>query len=228
MHCTAARGGFFFWPLAGRLATLTVGQSRLPAGRDPRYSPPTHRSEFAHSVLHSYLGRRELRHVPAHAGRGETMERSRSRSLDSRSSRLRSWPRRRSSPPAAVRRFWPRHVRAQGGNMVPAEFDGLEDQRVVVVCRPPSSNEYRHAGASRAIVATSQRTAGRQREEHRRREPARRRQLARRKRLGRLQGTRQGRQRRQGRLHRTERLRAVTRARRSTRARPTCRSRSTT
>ena len=39
----------------------------------------------------------------------------------------------------------------QGGNMVPAEFDGLEDQRVVVVCRPPSSNEYRHAGASRAV-----------------------------------------------------------------------------
>lgn len=40
----------------------------------------------------------------------------------------------------------------QGGNMVPAEFDGLQDQRVVVVCRPPSSNEYRHAGASRAVA----------------------------------------------------------------------------
>jgi len=39
----------------------------------------------------------------------------------------------------------------QGGNMVPPEFDGLESQRVVVVCRPPSSNEYRHAGASRAV-----------------------------------------------------------------------------
>ncbi len=39
----------------------------------------------------------------------------------------------------------------QGGNMVPAEFDELQDQRVVVVCRPPSSNEYRHAGASRAV-----------------------------------------------------------------------------
>ncbi len=39
----------------------------------------------------------------------------------------------------------------QGGNMVPAEFDGLKGQRVVVVCRPPSSNEYRHAGASRAV-----------------------------------------------------------------------------
>lgn len=39
----------------------------------------------------------------------------------------------------------------QGGNMVPPEFDGLKDQRVVVVCRPPSSNEYRHAGASRAV-----------------------------------------------------------------------------
>jgi hypothetical protein len=40
----------------------------------------------------------------------------------------------------------------QGGNMVPPEFEGLEDQRVVVVCRPPSSNEYRHAGASRAVA----------------------------------------------------------------------------
>jgi hypothetical protein len=39
----------------------------------------------------------------------------------------------------------------QGGNMVPPEFEGLEDQKVVVVCRPPSSNEYRHAGASRAV-----------------------------------------------------------------------------
>src|SRR3989304_569075 len=39
----------------------------------------------------------------------------------------------------------------QGGNMVPAEFDGLKNQRVVVVCRPPASNEYRHAGASRAV-----------------------------------------------------------------------------
>lgn len=39
----------------------------------------------------------------------------------------------------------------QGGNMVPAECDALRDQRVVVMCRPPSSHEYRHAGASRAI-----------------------------------------------------------------------------
>jgi hypothetical protein len=39
----------------------------------------------------------------------------------------------------------------QGGNVVPPEYDGLEDQRVVVVCRPPSSHEYRHAGASRAV-----------------------------------------------------------------------------
>jgi hypothetical protein len=39
----------------------------------------------------------------------------------------------------------------QGGNMVPPEFEGLEDQKVVVVCRPPSTNEYRHAGASRAV-----------------------------------------------------------------------------
>jgi hypothetical protein len=40
---------------------------------------------------------------------------------------------------------------AQGGNVVPPEYAGLEDQRVVVVCRPPSSHEYRHAGASRAV-----------------------------------------------------------------------------
>jgi hypothetical protein len=39
----------------------------------------------------------------------------------------------------------------QGGNMVPAEFDGLRDHRVVVMCRPPASNEYRHAGASRSL-----------------------------------------------------------------------------
>jgi hypothetical protein len=39
----------------------------------------------------------------------------------------------------------------QGGNVVPAECDRLEDQRVVVVCRPPSSYEYRHAGAARSI-----------------------------------------------------------------------------
>jgi hypothetical protein len=39
----------------------------------------------------------------------------------------------------------------QGGNLVPAECDALKNQRVVVVCRPPASHEYRHAGASRAI-----------------------------------------------------------------------------
>jgi len=39
----------------------------------------------------------------------------------------------------------------QGGNMVPAECDALRGKRVVVMCRPPSSHEYRHAGASRAI-----------------------------------------------------------------------------
>lgn len=39
----------------------------------------------------------------------------------------------------------------QGGNMVPPEFDGLKGERVVVVCRPPATNEYRHAGASRAV-----------------------------------------------------------------------------
>jgi len=39
----------------------------------------------------------------------------------------------------------------QGGNVVSAECEALEDQRVVVVCRPPSSHEYRHAGAARTI-----------------------------------------------------------------------------
>lgn len=39
----------------------------------------------------------------------------------------------------------------QGGNMVPAACDALEDHRVVVMCRPPASNEYRHAGASRNL-----------------------------------------------------------------------------
>jgi hypothetical protein len=39
----------------------------------------------------------------------------------------------------------------QGGNIVPPEYKGLEKERVVVVCRPPSSHEYHHAGASRAI-----------------------------------------------------------------------------
>lgn len=39
----------------------------------------------------------------------------------------------------------------EGGNVVPAECDALEGQRVVVVCRPPSSSEYSHAGASRQL-----------------------------------------------------------------------------
>lgn len=39
----------------------------------------------------------------------------------------------------------------QGGNVVPAQCEALEDQRVVVICRPPSSHEYRHAGAARTI-----------------------------------------------------------------------------
>lgn len=39
----------------------------------------------------------------------------------------------------------------QGGDVVPADCKALEGQRVVVVCRPPSSHEYRHAGAARDI-----------------------------------------------------------------------------
>ncbi len=41
----------------------------------------------------------------------------------------------------------------QGGNLVPAECEvPLEEQRVVVFCRPPASHEYRHAGAARQIA----------------------------------------------------------------------------
>lgn len=41
----------------------------------------------------------------------------------------------------------------QGGNVVPAECKDLEKQRVVVLCRPPASHEYRNAGASSALGA---------------------------------------------------------------------------
>ena len=41
----------------------------------------------------------------------------------------------------------------EGGNMAPAECDALKGHRVVVLCKPPASNEYRNAGASRAIAA---------------------------------------------------------------------------
>jgi hypothetical protein len=40
----------------------------------------------------------------------------------------------------------------EGGNLVPAECNQLENKRVVVLCRPPSSQEYRHAGASRDLA----------------------------------------------------------------------------
>jgi hypothetical protein len=39
----------------------------------------------------------------------------------------------------------------EGGNLVPAECEALKGERVVVMCRPPASNEYRHAGASRNL-----------------------------------------------------------------------------
>lgn len=41
--------------------------------------------------------------------------------------------------------FW------EGGKMEAADCRALEGERVVVVCRPPASNEYRHAGASRGV-----------------------------------------------------------------------------
>ncbi len=40
----------------------------------------------------------------------------------------------------------------QGGNLVPPAYDGMEDQRVVVVCKPPFSNDFRHPGAARSIA----------------------------------------------------------------------------
>jgi hypothetical protein len=40
----------------------------------------------------------------------------------------------------------------QGGNSAPAECDALRNERVVVVCRPPSSQEYSYADASRSIA----------------------------------------------------------------------------
>ncbi len=39
----------------------------------------------------------------------------------------------------------------QGGNLVAAQCEELEGERVIVVCRPPASNEYRHAGAARNL-----------------------------------------------------------------------------
>jgi hypothetical protein len=40
----------------------------------------------------------------------------------------------------------------EGGNMVPAECDALRGQRVVVMCKPPSTHDFRNAGASRNIA----------------------------------------------------------------------------
>lgn len=39
----------------------------------------------------------------------------------------------------------------RGGNVEDAECDFLEDQRVVVLCRPPASHDFRNAGAARSI-----------------------------------------------------------------------------
>lgn len=39
----------------------------------------------------------------------------------------------------------------QGGNVVPAQCEALNGERVLVICRPPASNEYRHDGAARNI-----------------------------------------------------------------------------
>jgi len=39
----------------------------------------------------------------------------------------------------------------QGGNVIPAECDALKGERVIVICRPPSTNEFRYAGAARSL-----------------------------------------------------------------------------
>jgi hypothetical protein len=39
----------------------------------------------------------------------------------------------------------------EGGNFAPAECNALKGHRVVVLCKPPASNEYRNASASRNI-----------------------------------------------------------------------------
>lgn len=40
----------------------------------------------------------------------------------------------------------------EGGNVEPAQCKEFEGKRVVVVCRPPSSSEYSHAGAARTLT----------------------------------------------------------------------------
>src|SRR2546426_9723964 len=40
----------------------------------------------------------------------------------------------------------------EGGDLSPAECEALKGHRVVVLCKPPASNEYRNAGASRSIA----------------------------------------------------------------------------
>jgi hypothetical protein len=40
----------------------------------------------------------------------------------------------------------------EGGNVEPAQCKEFEGKRVVVVCRPPSTSEYSHAGAARVLT----------------------------------------------------------------------------
>lgn len=56
-----------------------------------------------------------------------------------------------STTTGCVHRILATMVYVWSGPTVEAEFDGLEGARLVVVCRPPSSLEYRHAGAARRI-----------------------------------------------------------------------------
>ena len=66
-----------------------------------------------------------------------------------------------------------------GGNLAPAECDALEDQRVVVVCRPPASQRFPLCRRLARHCQAGEREAGRKRQGDRRRESARGRQLGR-------------------------------------------------
>ena len=63
------------------------------------------------------------------------------------------WPYACCCLPADAQQFWPRECTfGTAAISCPAECEALEGQRVVVVCRPPSSHEYRYAGASRSVA----------------------------------------------------------------------------
>jgi hypothetical protein len=56
------------------------------------------------------------------------------------------------STPGCVHRLLATMVYMWQGHRIDAEYTGLEGKRVVVVCRPPASLEYRYAGADRDVA----------------------------------------------------------------------------